>query len=47
MSKEVSDKIANNAAENGKLIGKTTPSEETDYSYWKVFIFDGKIIGWC
>lgn len=44
MSKDVSYKIAINAADNGILLGQTTPSEESKYSYWKLFDLEGMLI---
>jgi len=44
MSTYVTEEIANNAADKGKLIGKTEPTVETKFSWWEVYEYEGKHI---
>ena len=43
----VNDTIARNAVINGKLIGRTEPSQETKYSWWQVYVLPNDEIIAC
>lgn len=44
MAESVLDKIGWNAIDHGLLLGQSTPSEETEYSFFKVFLWGNRII---
>lgn len=47
MSKSVEDSVGYAASDNGKLIGQTEPSRETKFSWWMVYLHEGKIYACC
>ena len=44
MATKVSDKVMDDAIEDGVRIGGTKPTRETKMSWWDVYRYDGKLI---
>lgn len=43
----VNEIIAREFAKNGKLIGKTIPSQETKGGWWEVYSYNDRIVAAC